>query len=147
MQIYDQNLGSRLMLGTARYPSPQILQDAIVASGAEIVTVSLRREADSERAGQKFWDIIREAGVRVLPKTAGCHSVREAVTTAQMAREVFATNWIKLEVIGDADTLQPDLSASSRRREFSPAKAFRCSPIRPKISSLPTGCSRPDAGC
>ena len=109
MQIYDETISSRLMLGTARYPSPQILQDAIVASGAEIVTVSLRREAAGERAGQKFWDIIREAGVRVLPNTAGCHSVREAVTTAQMAREVFATNWIKLEVIGDADTLQPDL--------------------------------------
>ncbi|ORE91122.1 thiazole synthase [Aurantimonas sp. 22II-16-19i] len=109
MNIYDEILSSRLMLGTARYPSPQILRQAIAASGAEIVTVSLRREAAGERAGQKFWDIIRESGVKVLPNTAGCHSVREAVTTAEMAREVFGTNWIKLEVIGDADTLQPDL--------------------------------------
>ncbi|MBP0614184.1 thiazole synthase [Jiella mangrovi] len=109
MRIYDETFTSRLMLGTARYPSPQILKDAIVASGAEIVTVSLRREAAGERAGQRFWDLIRDTGVKVLPNTAGCHSVREAVTTAEMAREVFGTRWIKLEVIGDADTLQPDL--------------------------------------
>jgi len=109
MDIYGETIGSRLMLGTARYPSPEILKEAIRASEAEIVTVSLRREAAGERAGQKFWDIIRETGVRVLPNTAGCHSVRQAVTTAQMAREVFGTNWIKLEVIGDEDTLQPDL--------------------------------------
>ncbi|MEN3793406.1 thiazole synthase [Fulvimarina sp. MAC3] len=109
MDIYGETFSSRLMLGTARYPSPEILKRSIIASGAEIVTVSLRRESASERAGQAFWDLIRETGMRVLPNTAGCHSVREAVTTAQMAREVFGTNWIKLEVIGDADTLQPDL--------------------------------------
>ncbi|TFF23016.1 thiazole synthase [Jiella endophytica] len=109
MQIYGETFDSRLMLGTARYPSPDILRQAIAASGAKIVTVSLRREAAGERAGQAFWDIIREAGVSVLPNTAGCHSVREAVTTAEMAREVFGTTLIKLEVIGDADTLQPDL--------------------------------------
>lgn len=109
MNIYGETFDSRLMLGTARYPSPDILRQAIAASGAKIVTVSLRREAAGERAGQAFWDIIREAGVSVLPNTAGCHSVREAVTTAEMAREVFGTTLIKLEVIGDADTLQPDL--------------------------------------
>lgn len=109
MDIYGETISSRLLLGTARYPSPDILKQSITASGAEIVTVSLRRESASERAGQAFWDLIRETGVRVLPNTAGCHSVREAVTTAQMAREVFDTRWIKLEVIGDADTLQPDL--------------------------------------
>src|SRR5690606_39217625 len=62
-----------------------------------------------DRAGQDFWRLIRELGVRVLPNTAGCHSVREAVATAQMAREVFGTNWLKLEVIGDHDLLQPDV--------------------------------------
>ena len=107
--FYGVELGSRLMLGTARYPSPKILAEAIRASACEVVTVSLRREARGERAGADFWAMIRELGVRVLPNTAGCHSVREAVTTAQMAREVFGTDWIKLEVIGDADTLQPDL--------------------------------------
>ena len=71
--------------------------------------MSLRRESSGERAGQGFWSLIRELGVRVLPNTAGCHSVKEAVTTAHMAREVFGTPWIKLEVIGEDDTLQPDV--------------------------------------
>jgi thiazole synthase len=109
MELYGVTLGSRLLLGTAQYPSPAILAEAVRRSGAELVTVSLRRESRGERAGQGFWSLIRELGVRVLPNTAGCHSVKEAVTTAQMAREVFGTNWIKLEVIGNQDTLQPDL--------------------------------------
>src|SRR6202789_2947183 len=83
--------------------------EAVKASGTEIVTVSLRRESGGERAGQGFWSIIRDLGVRVLPNTAGCHSVKEAVTTARMAREIFGTSWIKLEVIGEDDTLQPDV--------------------------------------
>jgi thiazole synthase len=97
------------LLGTAQYPSPAILFSTVKASGAEIVTVSLRRESGSQRAGQDFWGLIKGLGVRVLPNTAGCHSVREAVSTAHMAREVFGTPWIKLEVIGEQDTLQPDV--------------------------------------
>ena len=107
--FYGVTLRSRLMLGTARYPSPKILAEAVRAADCEVVTVSLRREARGQRAGDDFWGMIRNLGVRVLPNTAGCHSAREAVTTAQMAREVFGTDWIKLEVIGDADTLQPDV--------------------------------------
>jgi thiazole synthase len=112
--FYDVDLSSRLLLGTARYPSPAVLERAIKASGAEVVTVSLRREGGSAqgsagRAGQSFWQFIQSLGLRVLPNTAGCHSVKEAVTTAHMARELFDTPWIKLEVIGDADTLQPDV--------------------------------------
>jgi len=109
LQIYQTQLRSRLMLGTARYPSPAILAEAVRAARAEVVTVSLRRESAGERAGQAFWSLIRELGVRVLPNTAGCHSVKEAVTTAHIAREVFGTPWIKLEVIGEDDTLQPDV--------------------------------------
>jgi thiazole synthase len=97
-----------MMLGTAQYPSPAILADAFRRSGAGIATVSVRREAGGDRAGQDFWQLIKDLDVAVLPNTAGCHSVREAVTTAQMARELFDTPWIKLEVIGHADTLQPD---------------------------------------
>ena len=108
MRFYGTEVDSRLMLGTAQYPSPRVLADAFRRSGAGIATVSVRREAGGERAGSAFWDIVRDLGVAVLPNTAGCHSVREAVTTAQMARELFDTNWIKLEVIGHADTLQPD---------------------------------------
>ncbi|EDM72584.1 periplasmic sensory protein associated with the TorRS two-component regulatory system [Roseobacter sp. AzwK-3b] len=106
--FYGTEVQSRLMLGTALYPSPAILEQAFRRSGAGIATVSVRREAGTERAGAAFWDLVRQLGVKVLPNTAGCHSVREAVTTAQMARELFETNWIKLEVIGHADTLQPD---------------------------------------
>lgn len=103
--VYGTALHSRLMLGTAQYPSPQVLREAIAASGAGIITASLRRE---QREGVAFREILKDSGCRLLPNTAGCHSVREAVTTAQMARELFGTTWIKLEVIGHADTLQPD---------------------------------------
>jgi thiazole synthase len=109
LKLYDIELHSRLLLGTSRYPSPAVLAEAVKASRSEIVTVSLRRESSGDRAGQGFWSLVSDLGVRVLPNTAGCHSVKEAVTTAQMAREVFGTSWIKLEVIGDDDTLQPDV--------------------------------------
>lgn len=108
--FYGETLANPLMLGTAQYPSPAILEQAFRASGAGVATVSLRREG-AGGAGQAFWQIIRDLGVKVLPNTAGCHSVKEAVTTAQMAREVFDTNWIKLELIGHTDSLQPDVFA------------------------------------
>jgi len=107
--LYGVKLASRLFVGTAQYPSPAILAEAIKAAKAEIATVSLRRESGAGRAGENFWSLIRALGVRVLPNTAGCRTVKEAVTTAQMAREVFDTSWIKLEVIGEEDTLQPDV--------------------------------------
>jgi thiazole synthase len=109
LRVYDFEVRSRLMLGTSRYPSPAVLREAVKASRVEIVTVSLRRESSGERAGQGFWSLVRDLGVRVLPNTAGCHSMKEAVTTAHMAREVFGTSWIKLEVIGEDDTLHPDV--------------------------------------
>ena len=106
--FYDTEIASRLMLGTAKYPSPKVLEAAFRRSGAGIATVSMRREAAGEGGGAAFWEVIRALGLPVLPNTAGCHSVREAVTTAHMAREYFETDWIKLEVIGHDDTLQPD---------------------------------------
>ncbi len=106
--FYGAEVSSRLMLGTAQYPSPAVLEQAFRRSGAGIATVSVRREAGQDRAGAAFWDLVAQLGVHVLPNTAGCYSVREAVTTAQMARELFDTSWVKLEVIGHADTLQPD---------------------------------------
>lgn len=107
--FYGTEVTSRLLLGTAQYPSPAILAEAIRASGTEIVTVSLRRESGAAKAGQSFWQLIRDLGVKVLPNTAGCRTVKEAVTTAEMARELFGTPWVKLEVIGEDDTLQPDV--------------------------------------
>jgi thiazole synthase len=107
--FYGKEFHSRLLIGTALFPSPAIMQAAIRAAGAQIVTVSLRRESAGGRVGTAFWSLIGELGVAVLPNTAGCRSVREAVTTAQLARELFETAWIKLEVIGDDETLQPDI--------------------------------------
>ncbi len=109
-RIADTELNSRFFLGTASYPSPQVLQDAIAASGAEVVTVGLKRQMAAGGAGTQndFYKMIRASGARLLPNTAGCRSAREAITLSQMARELFGTNWIKLEVIGDEHTLQPD---------------------------------------
>jgi len=109
MDFYGVEIDSRLLLGTGKYPTPAIMAEAIVASGTGIVTVSLRRESGSQRSGQDFWSTVRDLGVRILPNTAGCYSVKEAVTTAHMARDITGTPWIKLEVIGDAHTLQPDV--------------------------------------
>ena len=107
-ELAGKQLESRLLVGSALYPSPEIMVESIRASQAEVVTVALRRQAPGSKGGQQFWDLIRSLKVQVLPNTAGCKTVLEAVTTAQMARELFDTNWIKLEVIGDDYTLQPD---------------------------------------
>ena len=109
MKVYGTAVQSRLMLGTAQYPSPQVLVDALKAAEVGIVTVSLRREAAREKGGQRFWDLISKLGLHLLPNTAGCRTPKEAITTARMARELFGTDWIKLEVIANDDTLQPDL--------------------------------------
>jgi thiazole synthase len=109
LAVYGVELGSRLFLGTAQYPSPDILARAVRAAAVDVVTVSLRRETARGNAGDRFFGLIRDLGVRVLPNTAGCRTPREAVTTARMARELFDTPWIKLEVIANDDTLQPDV--------------------------------------
>ena len=101
-------LTSRLLLGTAHYPSPQVLADAVQASGTQVLTVGLRRLQPEHGGGNAFWQRVRALGCHVLPNTAGCHDAQEAITLAQMARELFDTPWIKLEVIGDDYTLQPD---------------------------------------
>lgn len=107
--LYGQTFQSRLMLGTARYPSPQVLKEAVQQARPAMLTASLRRQnVTSGDTGNRFWELLRELDVPVLPNTAGCHSVQEVITTAQMAREVFQTPWIKLELIGDDYTLQPD---------------------------------------
>ena len=107
--LYGQTFQSRLLLGTARYPSPAVLEAAVRRARPAMVTASLRRQgSNAAETGASFWELLRQLDVPVLPNTAGCHSVQEAVTTAQMAREVFGTPWIKLELIGDDYTLQPD---------------------------------------
>ncbi|RDI42562.1 thiazole synthase [Aquicella lusitana] len=107
-KLADEILSSRLLLGTAQYPSLQTMRDAIHASGANVITVSLRRQSPQEKSGSAFWQYIKESGCHLLPNTAGCHCAQDAITTAEMAREIFQTHWIKLEVIGDDYNLQPD---------------------------------------
>ncbi|MGH8150169.1 MAG: thiazole synthase [Steroidobacteraceae bacterium] len=145
LKLYDVEISSRLLLGTARYPSPAILTEAIRASRAEIVTVCLRRESGGERAGQGFWSIVRSLGVRVLPNTAGCHSVKEALTTAHMAREVFGTSWVKLEVIGEDDTLQPDVFGLVEAARILCAEGFEVFPYT--TEDLVAAERLIDAGC
>jgi thiazole synthase len=106
--LADVLLRSRFLLGTAGYPSPQVLREAIAASGTQVVTVGLKRQLAAGGADNGFIEIIRASGARLLPNTAGCRTAREAVTLAHMARELLGTHWIKLEVVGDEHTLQPD---------------------------------------
>jgi thiazole synthase len=128
LEIYGERFASRLLLGTAQYPSPAILRRAVEASSTEIVTVSLRRESARSRAGQGFWALIEQLGVRVLPNTAGCRTAKEAIATAEMARELFGTNWIKLEVIANDDTLQPDLFGLVEAATILAADGFKVLP-------------------
>lgn len=112
-QLGDVTLHSRFLLGTAQYPSPQVLQEAIEASGAQVLTLGLKRTLAVPGGGDNgFVEIIRRCaqaqGAHLLPNTAGCRSAREAITLAHMARELLNTHWIKLEVVGDEQTLQPD---------------------------------------
>lgn len=106
MRIADRDFTSRLILGTGGFPRLETLAAAIRASGTEMVTVALRRVAPDARGS--LVDVLDECGVQLLPNTAGCFTARDAVLTARMAREAFATDWVKLEVIGDERTLLPD---------------------------------------
>ncbi len=107
--LYGQEFPSRLLLGTARYDSPSLLAAAVHAACPAMLTVSLRRQLSASKdAGRPFWRLVRETGRPILPNTAGCPTAAEAVQTAQMARELFETDFIKLEVIGDESSLQPD---------------------------------------
>ena len=106
--LAGRELGSRLLLGTARYPSRKTMLEALEASGTEIVTVALRRVGTGGGA-QNLYKVLRERGFSLLPNTAGCYSARDAVLTAELAREALETDWIKLEVIADDETLLPDI--------------------------------------
>ncbi|HWF33486.1 MAG TPA: thiazole synthase [Solirubrobacteraceae bacterium] len=106
LKIAGRTLRSRLLLGTGGFPSLAVMSEAIAASGSELVTVALRRVDPAARGS--LIDVLERAGVELLPNTAGCYTARDAVLTAKLAREAFSTDWIKLEVIGDEDTLMPD---------------------------------------
>ncbi len=119
LTIYGQEFDNRLLIGSALYPSPAIMKEAVQASGAQIITLSLRRQMapsgnatgqsiNSQAEQQAIWQYIQEMGLQLLPNTAGCKTAKEAITLAEMSRELFKTDWVKLEVIGDDYNLQPD---------------------------------------
>ncbi len=107
-RIGDLELRSRLLLGTARYPSTQVLLDALESSGTELVTVALRRVSPSANGDENLYSLLRGRGYSLLPNTAGCFTAREAVLTAELGREALETSLVKLEVIADEETLLPD---------------------------------------
>lgn len=137
-------LTSRFFLGTAQYPSPDILAQSVAAAKPGLITVSLRRESAAGE-GQKFWTLIKNMGVPVLPNTAGCLSAETAVTTAEMAREIFETNWIKLEVIGDDYTLAPQAGGLVNAARDLVKRGFRVFPYMTEDLTLAQ--SLVDAGC
>ena len=109
--LAGKQLTSRLLLGTAQYPSLQVMQQAIAESQTQVITVSIKRQqaaAPNQSGGHAFWNHIKDLHCHILPNTAGCRSVQEAVTMAEIARELFQTDWIKLEIMGDDFSLQPD---------------------------------------
>ena len=141
--IAGRVLRSRLLLGTGGFPSLELMAGAIAASGSELVTVALRRIDPSARGS--LIDILVGAGVELLPNTAGCHTARDAVLTAKLAREAFATDWIKLEVIGDEDTLLPDAPELLRAAEELVDEGFT---VLPYTSDDPVLARRlQDIGC
>ena len=106
--IEGREFNSRLLLGTAMYPSREVMLDALKASGTQVATVALRRVKPDIDKNENLYKILRDAGYLILPNTAGCFTAEDAVLTAQLAREALETNWVKLEVIADHDTLLPD---------------------------------------
>ncbi|NKQ41217.1 MAG: thiazole synthase [Sulfurovum sp.] len=144
-KIGDKEIDSRLLIGSALYPSPAIMEESIKASGSQVVTVSLRRQGVNKEAGESFWKIIRSLGVEVLPNTAGCHTSKEAIVIAEMSREVFDTNWIKLEVIGDQYNLQPDPYETVEAAKILVKKGFEVFPYM--TDDLVMAKRLVDAGC
>jgi thiazole synthase len=143
LTIAGKSFGSRLMIGTSRYPNQQVMMDAIEASGAEIVTVAVRR-VSVDQGGEGLFDLLGDR-FHLLPNTAGCFTARDAVLTAELAREALGTNWVKLEVIGDDDTLFPDVEQLLRGAEELVKKGFI---VLPYCNDDPITCRKlEDIGC
>lgn len=106
--LYEKTFTSRFLLGTALYPSPKVMVESIAASECDIITLSLRRQNPNNKDGESIWRLLKNTQSHLLPNTAGCQSAKEAVTLAEMSREIFETPWIKLEVIGDNYNLHPN---------------------------------------
>jgi thiazole synthase len=145
LKIGKYEFSSRLIVGTGKYPSLEIMQQAHEASGTQLVTVAIRRINLDERSGKTLLDYIDRSKYTILPNTAGCYNAKEAVLTAQLARELLETDLIKLEVIGDAQTLYPDTRETLAAAEQLVKEGFT---VLPYIIDDPVACKRlEEVGC
>lgn len=145
LRIGRYELGSRLIVGTGKYSSVEVMQAAHAASGADMVTVAIRRIALDDASGKTLLDYIDRSRYRVLPNTAGCYTAKDAVLTAQLARELLETDLVKLEVIGDAQTLHPDPRATLEAAERLVADGFT---VLPYVGDDPIVCKQlEELGC
>jgi thiazole synthase len=141
--IADTTFSSRLIAGTARYPNQQVMLDALKASGAELVTASIRRISLEGYSGS----LVELLGDRykILPNTAGCVTARDAILTAELAREALETNWVKLELIGDRELLYPDVEQLVHAADELVRKGFT---VLPYCNEDPVSCQKlVDVGC
>lgn len=145
LKIADKEFASRLILGTSRYPNPNVMLDALEASGTEMVTVAIRRINLTDGSRESLISLLKQKGLQILPNTAGCYTAHEAVLTAKLAREALGTNWIKLEVIGDDETLFPDVSELLKGAEKLLSEGFV---VLPYCNDDPVTCKKlSDMGC
>jgi len=145
LRIGNVELGSRLIVGTGKYPSLEVMQSAHAASGAEMITVAIRRISIDDPTGKTMLDYIDRTKYAILPNTAGCTTAKEAVLTAKLARELLGTDLVKLEVIGDAQTLYPDTVETIAAAVELVRDGFT---VLPYIADDPAACKRlEDVGC
>jgi thiazole synthase len=145
LRIGTLEFASRLIVGTGKYPSLEVMQAAHAASGAQMVTVAIRRIALDDPSGKTLLDYIDRSRLTILPNTAGCYTARDAVLTAQLARELLQTDLVKLEVIGDAQTLHPDPRATLEAAERLVADGFT---VLPYVGDDPIVCRQlEEIGC
>src|SRR5215475_11520380 len=143
LMIAGELLASRLFVGTAGYPNQQVLLDCLAASGAAMVTVSIRR-ISLEGYAESLVDLLGDR-YRLLPNTAGCLTARDAILTAELAREALGTDWVKLELIGDRETLYPDVEQLVHAADELVRKGFV---VLPYCNDDPVACQKlADVGC
>jgi len=145
LKIGRYEFGSRLIVGTGKYPSMEAMRAAHAASGAEMVTVAIRRINLDDPSGKTLLDFIDRRRLTILPNTAGCYSAKDAVLTARLARELIETDLIKLEVIGDAQTLHPDTRETLKAAQELVDDGFI---VLPYVGDDPVACKQlEELGC
>ncbi len=145
LTIAGERFNSRLILGTSRYPNPQVMMEALEATETELVTVAIRRVDLSKNSEENMLTFLNKKNYKLLPNTAGCYTAKDAVLTAELAREALGTNWIKLEVIGDDETLFPDIPELLKATEILLNKGFV---VLPYTNDDPITCKKlADMGC